>query len=251
MKLLYVCLLVSASALAQPPVQHDRAQLGGVTPGPGHGFSVKQKTARADLDLARRLKATETPLPADQHTRQTLLATGSAPVSMPPLKLKIVRDASTGLPVYIENLSAGRTGASGQARRSAKAITYQFLNQVRGLLTINDPEQSFAIKQAVTDELGQTHQRLMQTHRGLPIYGAEITVHQTNGEVTLVTGQYRIIPAAIDTRPALSLAQAGKAALRDVGKSAPVQMFGQGLLKLEPVSGELCVYAGSAEAKET
>ncbi|WP_375446812.1 M4 family metallopeptidase [uncultured Fibrella sp.] len=251
MKLLYACLLASTSALAQPPVQANNAQLPGSTSGPGRGFLVKQKTGRPDAELARRLDAIEAPLPTDQRTRQTLLATGSAPVSLPPLKLKIVRDASSGLPIYIENLSAGRPVRNQQARRSVQATTYQFLSQVRGLLTINDPEQAFAIKQTTTDELGQTHQRMMQTYQGVPVYGAELTVHQTNGEVTLITGQYRVIPATLDIRPALSLVQAGKAAMRSLGKAAPVQMFGQGLIRLEPVTGELCVYAGSTDTKET
>ncbi|MEZ0539964.1 M4 family metallopeptidase [Fibrella arboris] len=248
MKKLYACLLLSVSALAQPPAQEAAAQLGNAAFGPGHGFSQKQKAGRADVDLARRLNATETPVPADQRTRQTLLATGSAPVTLPPMKLKIVRDPSSGLPLYIENLTAGKTAINKQVRRSAQATTYQFLSQVRGLLTISDPEQSFALKQSTTDELGQTHHRLRQTHRGVPVYGAELTVHQLDGEVTLMTGQYRIIPSTLDVRPTLSLAQAGKEAFRHMGKAAPVQMFGQGVLKLEPVAGELCVYAGGADA---
>jgi len=242
MKLLYACLLLSASALAQPPVPDGVPPLSGGTS--GRGFSAKQKTGRPDLDLARRLNATETPLPTDQRSRQTLLATGNAPLSMPSLTLRIVRDAVSGLPIYIENLAAGRTPANGQVRRSAQATTYQFLSQVRNMMSLPDPEQSFAIKQSITDELGQTHHRLMQTHRGVPVYGAELTVHQTAGEVTLMTGQYRVIPPTLAVRPSLSLAQAGKVALRHTGKVAPVQVFGQGLLKLEAVAGELCVYAG-------
>ncbi|ARK13380.1 M4 family metallopeptidase [Fibrella sp. ES10-3-2-2] len=242
MKLLYACLLLSASALAQPPVQDGVLPLsGGVS---GRGFSAKQKTGQPDLDLARRLNATETPLPTDQRSRQTLLATGSAPLSMPSLTLRIVRDAVSGLPVYIENLAAGHAPANGQVRRSAQATTYQFLSQIRSVLSLADPEQSFSIKQSTTDELGQTHHRLRQTHRGVPVYGAELTVHQAAGEVMLMTGQYRVVPPTLAVRPSLSLAQAGKVALRHAGKVAPVQVFGQGLLRLEAIAGELCVYAG-------
>ncbi|MEZ0484947.1 M4 family metallopeptidase [Fibrella aquatica] len=251
MKLLYACLFLSISALAQPVVPDNRSLLGGRTSGGGRGFSVKQKTGRADLDLARRLNATEAALPTDQRARQTLLATGTAPLSMPPLTLKIVRDPSTGLPVYIENQSAGRQLSSGRLRRSAQATTFLFLSQVRSVLTLTDTDQSFAIKQTTTDELGQTHHRLRQKHRGVPVYGAELTVHQANGEVMLMTGHYRVIPATLAVQPTLSLAQAGKAALQHVGRSAPVQMFGQGLLKLEPISGELCVYAGGVDEQAT
>ena len=251
MKLLYVCLLLSANALAQSPVSDGISTLGGTTSGPGRGFTVKQKTARPDPDLARRLNAAETPLPADQRTRQTLLSTGKAPLVMPPLTLKIVRDAVSGLPVYIENLAAGRAAPNRQVRRSAQAATFQFLSQVRGALSLTDPEQSFSIKQSTTDELGQTHHRLSQTHRGIPVYGAELTVHQANGEVTLMTGHYRIIPAQLAVRPSLSLAQAGKEAFRNVGKSAPAQYFGQGLLKLESTSGELCVFADGVDGTDT
>ena len=210
------------------------------------GFGRKLKTAPPDADLARRLGATQTPLPA---TALAGLVAGAPTRSLPPpLRLRIIRDPQTGLPISIENQVPGVVG--GSARRSATATTYQFLGQVRGLMGIADPEQSFQIEQTTTDAYGQTHHRLRQRHRGVPVYGAELTVHQANGAVTLVNGQYRVVPAGLAITPGLTLEKAGKLALRAVG--APTErMFGQQLLKLEPVTGELCVYVGETEQAAT
>ncbi|MBO0936238.1 M4 family metallopeptidase [Fibrella sp. HMF5335] len=240
--------LAGGIALAQTPQLARPADL---TTGPVEtglpGFSRKQKTAVADPTLARRLNAAEAPLPTSRMQPQTLTATGKAPLQVPPLRLKIVRDSRSGLPIYIENLNP-RPGTNRNGRRSAQAAAYAFLGEIKGLLGMGSPEQSLQIRQTIADDdLGQTHYRMAQTHRGVPVYGAELAVHLTNGEVTLVNGQYQPIPATLDVQPELSLAAAGKAALRDVGKTIPVRMFGQNVLKMEPVSGSLCVYAGSAD----
>ena len=239
--------LAGSAAWAQTPQLANPADLTSrsvSTDAPG--FSRKQKTAPADPDLAQRLNATEAPLPTNRVQPQTLTATGKAPISVPPLRLRVVRDDRSGLPIYIENLSP-RLGTNRSGRRSAQATAYAFLGQIKGLLGVNDPEQSLQIRQTIADDQGQTHYRMTQTHRGVPVYGAELALHLTNGEVTLVNGQYQPIPATLDVQPDLSLAAAGKAALRDVGKTSPVRMFGQNILKMEPVSGELCIYAGTSD----
>ncbi len=232
MKLLYTHLLLVWVSLAL--VSPAQAQPG--------GFGNKQKTAAPDAHLARRLNATETPLPARQQFFRSGLVANTAARSLPPLRLRVVRDPQSGLPISIENQVVGRSNPL--ARRSAAAATYQFLGQVRGLMGVADPEQSFRIDQTTTDDLGQTHHRLAQLHRGVPVFGAELTVHQANGTVTLVNGQYRKVGDLVDMTPDLSLEKVGKLALQAVGAPAPVRAFGQNLLKLEPVAGELCVFAG-------
>ncbi|MBO0929410.1 M4 family metallopeptidase [Fibrella aquatilis] len=244
--------LTGTTAWAQQPQLANPSDLAtrvdtGVTVTTGvPGFSRKLKTAPADPALAQRLGATEAPLPANRIQPLTLTATGKAPVDVPPLRLKIVRDSRSGLPIYIENLDP-RPGLNRNGRRSMQATAYAFLGQIKGLLGVKDPEQSLQIRQTIDDDMGQTHYRLSQTHRGVPVYGAELAVHLTNGEVTLVNGQYQPIPTTLDVQPELSLTAAGKAALRDVGKTIPVRMFGQNILKMEPVTGELCIYAGTSD----
>ena len=248
--LFYLTLLFAGgTAWAQTPQLANPADLATAAAQTAQpGFSRKQKTGIADPNLAQRLGATEAPLPTNRVQPQTLRATGNAPIEVPPLRLRIVRDSKSGLPVYIENLNPRPVG-NRLGRRSAQETAYAFLGQIRGLLVIKDPEQSFQIRQTVADdELGQTHYRMAQTHRGVPVYGAELAVHLTNGAVTLVNGQYQPIPATLGTTPDLSLAAAGKSALRDVGKTATVRPFGQNLLKMEQVSGQLCIYAGTTDA---
>lgn len=217
---------------------------------PSRGFDTKRKTASATGDLAQILNADLVPPPGNRTGKQTLNATGSGQVAVQPLRLRVVRDSSSGLPIYIENRHARRlsttTGAGRRAAIStaaAETATYQFLNQVKSLLHINKAEENFLIKQSIADELGQTHVRLTQTYEGIPVYGAELIAHLTDaGDIELVNGRYQTIPTGTVTRPKLSVQQAANKALTDVRKVSLVRSFGDNILNMQPTEGELCLY---------
>ena len=216
---------------------------------PGRGFDPKRKTANPSSDLARILNAEVVPMPRQKTGRPTLDATGSSRVSVRPLRLRVVRDSASGLPIYIENRHAKRaTITNGAARRAistatAETNTYQFLNQVKGLLRINKAEESFLIKQTSADELGQTHVRLTQTYQGISVYGAELVAHLTNtGDIELINGRYQTIPAGTGVKPTLSVQQAADHAFADVRKQSLVRSFGDNILNMKPSEGELCLY---------
>lgn len=182
------------------------------------------------------------------------MATGGAPVSAQPLRLRVVRDSATGLPVYIERKPNGRSStlSTAGARLSAAAAAsaaYQFMGQVRGLLNIADPEASFSISQTDADDLGQTHVRLTQTLAGVPVLGQEVVAHLTNGEVTLLNGRYKPLPAGIPTTPKLALSDASERALRDVGKTSIVRSFGDNFPGMKPSEGSLCIFPVGSTAK--
>ncbi|QJW88421.1 T9SS type A sorting domain-containing protein [Spirosoma taeanense] len=213
------------------------------------GFARKHKTGLPSEGLAERLGAKIVPVPTDKTAPRTLLATGGARLSVEPLRLRVVRDSTTGLPVYIERKLSQRAAAEALKNRGARvsataaaSATYQFIGQVRGMLKLDKPESSLAITRTETDDLGQTHVRLMQTHRGLPVYGSELVAHLTGTEVTLLNGRYRPVPADLVKTPKLALAEASARAFTDVRKTSRVRTFGDNLLNMSPSEGELCVF---------
>lgn len=234
MKLLYTLLVFTLpiSLLAQQPAPK--------------GFSRKHKTERPTDNLSQRIGAEEMPVPAGK-TRPSLIGKQATQTGLQPLRLRVVRDQETGLPVYIENRSV-RTQAktqqpTGQARvAAATVVAYQFLNQVRGVLQIENPEASFNVRQAETDEQGQTHIRLTQTYAGLPVYGAELVAHVQGEDVTLLNGHYERVAESVKTQPKLTLSEASRLALADVGKSGVVRTFGQNLFNLQQAKGDLCLF---------
>lgn len=74
--------------------------------------------------------------------------------------------------------------------------------------------EAFSIESVEADELGQTHVRMQQYHRGLKIHGAEMIVHAgQDGEVFAMNGRFvpgRDLPvrASVDARQAIEYAVA-------------------------------------------
>ncbi len=199
-------------------------------------FQRKQKTALPIPDLAQRLNATAVPLPASRQQTQTLLATGSAPLSVQPLRLRVLRDEITGLPLFIENRS--NTPTTRNARRSAAAVTTDFLKQTRSLLQLTNPADQFVVSQTTTDDLGQTHLRLAQTYQGVYVYNSEMALHlNADGEVSLLNGRYQPVRGDVATTPRLSMDEATQRALSDVRKKSLVRPFGQNLLNMQQSTG--------------
>ena len=210
-------------------------------------FRQKQKTAPADPTLARRLNAEEMPLPNAAQQQRTQRIGASGRLSLQPLRLRVVRDTVTDLPIFIENTRkqspnpARKTGARVSAEAAAEA-TFAYLGQVKSLLKISDPSVSFVVSKTETDDLGQTHVRLNQVHRGLPVHGAELIAHLTDGEVTTLNGRTRPIDAGLTITPKLTQPQATERAFWDVGTESIVRKFGENILKIKPAEGELCVF---------
>ncbi|GAB3030609.1 M4 family metallopeptidase [Spirosoma pulveris] len=239
--LLSLTLLTATSVLAQPPAT---------------GFGSKQKSKSSSPGLANRLKAVIVPLPANRAGRQSLMATAGTGRAMDALRLRVVSDSATGLPVFIErklpktaSLNQAKTSGARLSATAAASATFAFMTQVRGLLKLENPESNFAVARTETDDLGQMHVRLTQTHRGVPVLGAELVAHLTNGEVTLLNGRYQAIPKNLNTTPKLVLADASERALADVRTVSPVRSFGDNILKMKSTEGELCIFAENGLAK--
>ncbi len=234
--LLTLTLLTTGAVLAQQP---------------NNGFGRKLKTQVPTAGLAERLGAVVIPIPTHK-TGRSLSSTRNAKLMLAPLQVRVVRDSGTNLPVFIERKIAKQsTTASGKisgARVSAAAASstaFQFMGQVKGLLKLDKPEEHFTISRTETDELGQTHIRMAQTFRGIPVLGSELVAHLTDGEVTLLNGRYQPVPESLITTPKLTLSSASDMAMQDVRKTTTVRSFGDNILRLKSSEGNLCVFTTS------
>ena len=232
--LLLLTLLASASVMAQQP---------------NAGFGRKYKTTTPSGGLANRLNAVVMPLPKDRAGRQTLITTGGSSLAMQPLRLRVVTDSATGLPVFIERkatkqsaVNASKNSGARLPAAAAVSAAYRFMGQVRELLKLDNPDENFTVARTETDDLGQMHVRLTQTHRGVPVLGAELVAHLTDGEVTVLNGRYQAIPDELSTTPKLALGDASERAFSDVGKTAKVRSFGDNILKMKASEGDLYVF---------
>ncbi|MFC5407750.1 M4 family metallopeptidase [Larkinella bovis] len=214
--------------------------VGAMAQTPEGGFGRKLKTQAPTPGLAQKLNAEVGPV-SDRNGNFRLAAGANGPqFSTQPLRLKVVRDTSSRLPVYIENRTPV-PATTKAARLNAREAAFSFMNQVKSLLKLEKPEEHFAITRTETDQLGQTHIRMAQTFQGVPVYGSELIAHLTNGTVTLLNGQYTLIKN-VNTTPRLSLQAATDRAFQDVGKETVVRVFGQNLLGSQPSTGSLCLY---------
>jgi len=116
--------------------------------------------------------------------------------------MKIKKDDATGLPIWIsgkmENAASLRS-----ASREVKCL--QYLDAVKSPLQIENPEEEFFVKKINTDDLGQTHIRMQQQFQGVPVYGAEIILHEKDGDVIRLNGRNFPTPNDFDINPTIQL----------------------------------------------
>ncbi|GAB4032868.1 M4 family metallopeptidase [Spirosoma jeollabukense] len=239
--LLFLTLLLTAVAHAQQPKA---------------GFDRKHKTTLPSGGLSQRLNAVVVPLPKDRTGHQTLTATGGARPTLNAMKLRVIRDSVTGLPIFIErkvtkatNVNSNKNSGARLSAAAATLVTYKFMGQVRELLKLDNPEENFTVARTDTDDFGQMHVRLSQTHRGIPVLGSELVAHLTDGDVALLNGRYQPIPNDLATTPELTLADASERALKEVRKTSTVRSFGDNMLNLKLSEGTLCVFAEKGTAR--
>ncbi|WP_234734037.1 M4 family metallopeptidase [Tellurirhabdus bombi] len=215
--------------------------LGAVAQQPRASFESKKKTLAPSTGLAQRLKAEEVAVPTQERSDMSFFKGATSLANPQPLRLRIVRDKATQLPVYIENKSPIRPVDKG-ARLSVNASVFQFLGQIKGVLKMDNPDEQLKITRTETDALGQTHVRMAQVYQGIPVHGSELIAHLNNGVVTLLNGQFRT-PKSVPTKARLTMKEAADRALQDIGRDYVVQPFGKNIFGLKTTEGDLCLYS--------
>ena len=183
--LLSACLLLPLATFAQVPFKS-------IAPAPAFPARVQAN----DLDLRTDLipqSAANRPAPLRSDRVAELKLPGVAGV-------RVQRDTETGA-VYALR---GRPSALA-AGSATKEDAFAYLDVVAGALGLNDTGAEIRISGESRDELGQTHLRLAQQFRGLPVYPADARLHATSGAgFDLFTGRLASVPAGLNVVPVLS-----------------------------------------------
>ncbi|TCP57633.1 thermolysin [Tumebacillus sp. BK434] len=90
--------------------------------------------------------------------------------------------------------------------KTAEARALQALEKVKTTYGFTQAQGNFSLNSSWQDELGITHTKLDQSIHGLPVYGAQMIVHETDGRVQSITGDYKQLKP--DTGTALVTAEA-------------------------------------------
>ena len=131
---------------------------------------------------------TITSLPALTKAAQTL-----------PSGFKVLSSDNNGLPTMI-----GGTLAITQSRELPLATrTTHYLDALKSAMEIKNPREEFDVKKIETDELGQSHVRMQQKIGNVPVWGSEIIVHERNGRLELMNGNYFPTPSVKSLEPSI------------------------------------------------
>lgn len=168
--------------------------------------------------------------------------------------VQLVRADNSGLPIFISVPAVPGAQAKGPAKGPAlEAACFAFLTGLKDQLQVRAPGEEFAVLNEHTDALGQTHVRLGQRWRGLPVYGAEVLVHLDGaGRPVLFTGRYYRTPAAVTSaRPAVgkdAAAAAAENALRTRTVVGPLSTAARQVLAYPGPATELVVFHPGPDA---
>lgn len=140
-----------------------------------------------------------------------------------PGQLTITRDRITGAVTFVRGLpgiASGTTAAQLASDPYGTALT--FLAQYEQLLGMSGLSNNLVGQEVVVDELGMTHVRFRQVHRGVTVFAAEVIVHYAPDATTVraVNGHY--VPGIVlDITPKLTAGDA----IRRAGSIEPAAVL--------------------------
>ena len=149
------------------------------------------------------------------------------------------RSGVSQLPIFI----SGEPTLNLKEGNDSNARSYNFLENAKGLMGIQNPIDEFRIVKTDEDELGFTHVRLQQEIKGIPIYGSEVIYHYTDTE-SFLNGRYTETPILDTYKPSLGSKSIEAIAIEDVGGIMTIEEDKFGLFDFEKVTSELVIYEG-------
>lgn len=144
----------------------------------------------------------------------------------------VVRDESGNTHTVLGKLGQVVGGKTPEAR------ALQALENVKSSFGFPQAQGHFKLKESKQDELGNTHTKLDQSFHGIPVYGAQMIVHESNGAVQSISGEYKNLKP--DTATASLAAEAAI-------QKARAHTGYQGALS-RPATAELLYYPQGATA---
>ncbi|MEZ4903479.1 MAG: M4 family metallopeptidase [Spirosomataceae bacterium] len=145
------------------------------------------------------------------------------------LTAHVVRD-SLGLPIFIEYRRTLKTSSRGRTALTSAALAY--ISELKPYLKLSQPEEELEVTTIEEDELQQTHIRLQQHFKGLPVYGGELILHIEQNQFTTLNGQHFKTPTLASISPTFTENIAIQIALKDVGQATTLRELTKGELQI-------------------
>ena len=127
-----------------------------------------------------------------------------------------------GRVIWLESKRGLKTGSFAAGRTDASAVAFQFLDGVKNELGLKVPSENFEVTSVNTDERNQTHIRMRQSYKQIPVYGGEIILHTVHDTLRLMNGYYFPEPS-VDITPKITKETAESNAIRNVAAEAIVR----------------------------
>ncbi len=122
--------------------------------------------------------------------------------------LDIRTSRTTGLASFVTARHGGPIPVQADPGQT-KARPRDFLAQYGHLFGITEPGAQTVWVKAETDRLGYKHTTYAQVHQGIPVFSGVIKVHRdADGDFTAANGDFYPIKPTLDTKPAITAAQA-------------------------------------------
>jgi len=170
------------------------------------------------------------------------------PKALPSDVDKVVYGRESGLPIYIEAKSPQLAFKSSGSQVVEEALAYQFLEDHKDFLSMEDPLNNFKVSRIDERERasrGMVHVRMVQEHKGIPIHGSEIILHFYPQQRMVFAGRYQPQPRIDEVIPGLSPDAAADLAMADVAHHEEVlelSDFWKAKLDYEKPETELVIY---------
>ncbi len=121
------------------------------------------------------------------------------PINLPAgLKIETSRN---GLPTMI----SGSMRQSTATTTTSQMRTANYLDAVKTVMHIKSPGDEFIVRKTETDDLGQTHTRLQQQFKGIPVWNGEVVLHEENQKIKLMNGAYYPTPVIENIEPTVDV----------------------------------------------
>ena len=162
-----------------------------------------------------------------------------------PSPSKIIYGKETQLPIFIENKPTTQSLAGPTARIGIAASGYDFLEQVKHEMRIQQPREEFVLGSVETDSQGQKHVRMQQQYQGIKVYGSEIVLHTRQNRLQQLSGRYQATPMLESVTPSLSEQQATTVAISNVKEQTTfreLKASEKQLLDYHQPTAELVIY---------